>query len=123
MPVIFYHEYPRSFRLARIWYKYMPIPSDEYFSFALPGTLMMVLGLRLPLFRSPFVTHPRLYIERAKEDLKGKRKVGLILLIIGVISGFLNFIVPAGLKQVFYLLIHLTYVGVFYIIYTPENKY
>src|SRR5882757_1888126 len=52
MPVIFYHEYTREFSLARLWYKYLPIPSDEYFSFALPATLMMALGFRVPFYRS-----------------------------------------------------------------------
>src|SRR5215467_984130 len=39
MPVVFYHDYTQENLLARIWVKYMPIPSDEYFSFVLPAIL------------------------------------------------------------------------------------
>src|ERR1700722_19916925 len=37
VPAIFYHVYTRDNPLARLWVKYMPIESDDYFSFAFPG--------------------------------------------------------------------------------------
>jgi len=46
-----------------------------------------------------------------------------VSLVIGLVSGLANAVVPEGLQQFFYLLIHLTYVGVFYVLYSPENKY
>src|ERR1035438_826777 len=49
VPIIFYHVYTKENYLARIWGKYMPISSDDYFSFTVPGILALVLGLRLPL--------------------------------------------------------------------------
>src|SRR5215467_14160798 len=51
MPVIFYHEYTTQNPLAFLWKKFMPIPTDQYFSFAFPGTVSMILGLRMPLGR------------------------------------------------------------------------
>jgi len=49
--------------------------------------------------------------------------VGLILIAIGAVSGFLDFLSPNNLKEVFKLLDDLTYVGVFYVIYSPgKNK-
>src|SRR5277367_2572264 len=37
VPVIFYHVYTKENPLARMWIKFMFIPSDEYFSFAVPA--------------------------------------------------------------------------------------
>ena len=48
--------------------------------------------------------------------------IGLYLIAIGTISGLLDFLSPTDLKQVFKLLDDLTYVGVFYVIYSP-GKY
>src|ERR1700736_645556 len=47
VPVLFYHVYTKENTLARIWGKYMPISSDDYFSFALPAILAMTLGLKV----------------------------------------------------------------------------
>src|ERR1700676_2295494 len=49
MPVVFYHVYTKDNHLARLWVKYMPINSDDYFSFAIPGIVAMSLGLRVRL--------------------------------------------------------------------------
>src|ERR1700744_5442319 len=49
MPVIFYHVYTRDDRVVRAFGKYMPLSSDDYFSFALPGTIAMIIGFKLRL--------------------------------------------------------------------------
>src|SRR4051812_17594445 len=121
LPVIFYHVYPKSDWQARLWMKYMPVPTDEYFSFVIPGTLMMMLGMRLPLRNLSVNKNPKLYLDNVREYLKDKPKLGFILIGIGITSGILDFLAPAALKQVFYLLTHLSYVGVFYIIYSPNK--
>ncbi len=54
MPVIFYHVYSRENHLARLWVKYMPISSDEYFTFALPAVIAMAIGIRIPLKKLQF---------------------------------------------------------------------
>jgi len=121
MPVIFYHEYTRENQVARLWHKYMPIPSDDYFSFAVPATLFMTLGLRVQLRRLQINKTPRIYIDNVKKYLATKSNIGLQLIAVGVVSGLLDFLSPDSLKQVFYLLEHLTYVGVFYILYSPNK--
>src|SRR5690349_10426249 len=49
MPVIFYHVYTKEDYMARLWVKFMPISSDDYFSFALPAVIALGIGLRIPL--------------------------------------------------------------------------
>jgi hypothetical protein len=121
MPVIFYHEYTRENHLARLWVKYMPVSSDDYFSFALPATLLMIAGLRVPLGKLNINKNPRIYLDNVKKYLALNPRLGLILIGVGVTSGLLDFLSPASLKQVFYLMDHLTYVGVFYVLYSPNK--
>ncbi len=122
MPAVFYHEYTRDNPLARVWVKYMPIPTDEYFSFALPAILAMILGLRLQFKKLRINKNPVVYLDNIKKYLSDKPTLGLKLIAIGLASGFLDFLSPDNLKQVFYFMDHLTYVGVFYVIYSP-NKF
>ena len=107
--------------LARLWVKYMPVSSDEYFSFMIPAVIALAIGLRFPLSKSSVNKNPRLYMDNVKRILSSKPTLGLTLIATGLISGFLDFLSPSSLKQVFYLMDHLTYVGVFYIIYSPSK--
>jgi len=122
VPVLFYHNYTRDNVLARIWVKFMPIASDDYFSFVLPGALAMYLGFKLPLGRMSGYKEPRNYLIKLRQNLAGRSKVGLILIGIGVGTTFLRFLVPDELGFVLFLLNHLTYVGVFYVYYS-DYKY
>ncbi|SRR5579871_1477934 len=122
MPAIFYHVYPQENFLAHHWKRYMPIPSNEYFSFAVPSTVTMIIGLRVPLGKLSVNSNPKIYIDNVKKILLLQPNTGLVLIATGVISSFLDFLSPESLKQVFYLLAHLTYVGFFYVLYSP-NKY
>jgi hypothetical protein len=122
MPVIFYHEYTRENVLARLWVKYMPVSSDNYFSFMVPAVIALAIGVRVPLAKSKINKEPRIYIDNVKRVLQNKSTLGLTLIAVGVTSGLLDFLSPTTLKQVFYFLDHLTFVGVFYVIYSP-NRY
>ncbi|HLX92632.1 MAG TPA: hypothetical protein VKR32_13165, partial [Puia sp.] len=122
MPVIFYHVYPKTNSMARIWVRYMPIGSDEYFQFAIPSTLMMIFGLRLPLGRMKVNRNPQTYLQNVMTELRSKPNTGMALIGMGLASTLVKSFAPASLEQVFYLMEHLTYVGFFYVLYSP-NKY
>jgi hypothetical protein len=121
MPTIFYHVYTRQNHLAKVWIKYMFMPSDEYFSFAFPAICMMILGFRLPLHKKNLNTEPLTYLHRAKEALKSKPDLGLILIGVGLVSGLFTKFVPGSLTQFFVFLARLIYVGVFYVLYSPSK--
>ncbi|HEY4207254.1 MAG TPA: hypothetical protein VGM31_10595, partial [Puia sp.] len=122
MPIFFYHIYTKSDWQSRLWLKYMPVSSDDYYAFVVPGTLMMILGMRITLGKLKVNKNPKQYLENARTYLKDKPRIGLFLISIGLVSGVLDFLSPASLKQVFYLMTHLTYVGVFYNMYSPVGK-
>lgn len=121
MPIIFYHTYTRENFLARIWDKYMAVDSDMYFSFMVPAVIAMAVGLHIPLGKLSVNKNPQIYIYNVKKILQTKPNIGLALIATGVVSGLLDFLSPESLKQVFYFLAHLTYVGVFYVIYSPSK--
>ncbi|HVU57440.1 MAG TPA: hypothetical protein VHD83_20395 [Puia sp.] len=121
MPILFYHVFPKGNFYARVWAKYMPVDSETYFSFMVPATLTMILGLRLPLGKLKLNKDPKAYMERVREHLRTNPKQGTYLIVIGVVSGFLNPFVPSVLSQILYFLEHLTYVGVFYVLYSPTK--
>jgi len=122
MPIIFYHFYTKDNPLAYIWKKYMPIASDDYFSFAVPAVIALILGLKIPVRKLKINRNPALYIENVKEYLSRYPQLGFYLVGIGFASGLLNFLASAGLKEIFFLMAHLVFVGVFYVIYTPNKK-
>lgn len=121
MPIPFYHTFNKEMYLARLWAKYMPIPSETYYSYALPALLMMAVGLRIPFKKLRVNPNPAIYLENVRAYLKNKPNLGLKLIAIGVSSGLLSFLSPDSLKHVFYLATHLTYVGVFYVLYSPST--
>jgi hypothetical protein len=122
MPVVFYHVYTKDNPLARLWIKYMPIASDDYFSFAVPGVLAMTLGIKLRLGNMKINSNPTVYLENVKKYLEVHPNLGFILIGIGLGSGFLSFLAPESLREVFFLMAHLTFVGAFYVIYSPSKR-
>jgi hypothetical protein len=121
IPVVFYHYYPKTFMLARLWNKYMPIASDDYFEFAFPAVSAMVVGMRISIKKLRINSNPVVYMNNVREYLRTRPNLGLSLIAVGVASGFLDFMAPSSLAQVFNFLAHLTYVGVFYVIYSPSK--
>ena len=122
MPVIFYHVYTKSDPLARLWIKYMLIPSDDYFSFTVPAVIALWIGIKLPLGKDAVNRHPERYIQNVKTYLSTRPSLGMILIGVGFVFGMLMVYVPANLRQVFYLMGHLTHAGVFYTIYSPSKN-
>ncbi|MDO6434148.1 hypothetical protein Q4E93_26300 [Flavitalea sp. BT771] len=121
MPVIFYHNYTKDDYTARIFYKYMPITSEDYFSFVFPGTLAMTIGYKLRLAKLQINANSEEYKERVRRFFRGKDKIGYILIGVSLVSGVLRYILPASIGRVIYLLEHMSFVGVFYIFFS-ENK-
>jgi len=121
MPVIFYTYYTKANHLARIFYKYMPIPADDYFSFAVPGTLAMIIGFKIRLAKLEINERPLEFRAKLDNFFKGKARSGFILIGISFVSGFFLKLAPASLGRVVGLMMHLGYVGVFYIFFSGHK--
>jgi hypothetical protein len=121
MPVIFYQFYTKADHLARIFGRYMPIPADDYFSFALPGTVMMIFGFKVRLTKLQINTNPQAYRQKLDAFFKGKANIGFVLIGISFASSILYRVLPASLSRIAYLMGHLSYVGVFYIFFSDHK--
>jgi hypothetical protein len=95
----------------------MKVPSDQYFSFVLPGTVLFILGLKFPLN-----VHSRLhdmeYISNVKNYLKNKGNVSLIMLGIGFCITIVNPYLPVIFQGIFSFFAQLTFIGVFYALFS-----
>ncbi len=121
IPIIFYHYYTNTFALAKLWNKYMPIVSDDYYAFAFPAVTAMVIGIRISTKKLRINSNPVVYMNNMKEYLRTRPNLGLSLIAVGVLSGYFGFLLPKVLDQVLNFTEHLTYVGVFYVIYSPSK--
>lgn len=125
VPVFFYNFFTDTYELAFIWDKFMSIPSDEYFSFALPATLFMAIGIHWPMSNKKILESPTDYFQEIKEFLKNKSVVGGLLIAIGLMTTLVTPYAPKGLGFVFYLLEHLSFVGILYLYFSkiPGRKW
>jgi len=121
MPVIFYTYYTKADHMARIFFKYMPIPADDYFSFAVPGTLMMIIGFKIRLRKAEIDEKPLAFRAKLDNFFRGKAKLGFYLIGISIVAGFFIKMVPASLGRVVGLMMHLGHVGVFYIFFSGHQ--
>ena len=123
MPVVFYHYYPKENLLARTWIKYMMVPTDEYFSFVLPGTIALILGIRLRLVRRfSSADWFKGRMAKLREEFKGNTKAGFILIGLGLAASLLERNNQSAFQYVIFLFSNLTFVGVLYL-YFSDYKY
>jgi hypothetical protein len=121
MPVVAYEIFNEYHELSVLWVTYMVIPAPEYFAYTLPATMLFVLGLKLPLLRNTWSADD--YKRTLRQHLDDKPFLGLYLIAAGIAATFLVKVTPAALQNVVYNFAYLTYVGMFYVIYSPfEHK-
>ena len=118
MPIVFYHFYTKGDYMTSLWKMYMPVDADQYFSFVVPATLAMWLGLKIKFRKNEYDKHPEKFLSNLRTSLAGRSRVGFILITIGLVSGFVLLLVPAGLRQIMYFGKLLSYVGMFYIFFS-----
>ncbi len=117
VPVISYHVFNKYNKLALLWDTYMKVSSDQYFSFVLPGSILFILGLKLPINLNKRI-HDGQFIYNAKTYLYNKGNVSLILLAIGFIVTMVNPYLPHLLQGIFSFFAQLTFIGVFYALFS-----
>ncbi|HEX6180961.1 MAG TPA: hypothetical protein VFZ47_06915 [Chitinophagaceae bacterium] len=125
MPVAGYHHFSNRHILSSIWGNYMRVHSDEYYSFMFPATVMMIIGLKLPIFfrKRTFKDHEQ-YMTNVKAYVGTMKYQGLIMVAVGFLASLFERSVPGALTYVFFLLRYLMFVGAFYCLYSdlPNKK-
>lgn len=123
MPAIVYHFYNDDYFVINLAYS-MGVSQQEYYNYMVPAIVMLIIGFKVPLMRrEAFNKRIQFMLSSSREYLKGKGNTGVLLMIIGFISGIMQSFVPGELNYVAYLLGKLLFVGVMYIYFSDlKNK-
>jgi hypothetical protein len=122
MPAIIYNFYNSDYIVIALRYD-MGVPEEVYYGFMLPAIIALIIGLKLPLqFRAVGIKQLSVYINNAKSHLIGKGNLGILLIIIGVVSGVFQLFIPGELNYVAYLFGKLLYVGILYTFYSDDKR-
>jgi hypothetical protein len=114
-PLPFYHFFTEKNEWAIKWVKFMPVDSNEYYSFVLPATIALMFGFHYKTKYDYVLSNTGKYFDIIQIELNKKRVLGPLFLSIGILGGLLTPYVPTSLSFVFYLIQKLTYVGLLYI--------
>jgi len=90
----------------------MYVPSDEYYSFAIPGTCFYLAALRF--FPDDF--DQRGFLKNARNNVYFLR--GAFLVIVSFCAQFAGNFAPGGLAFFFFLITQLRYIGAIYLLYS-----
>ncbi len=116
-PAIAYNVFNKSNPLAKLWDTYMKVPSDEYYSYVLPGTLLFIVGLNFPLSLKP-VPSAQAYINKTKVYLFDKSYICISLVGIGFAFTLIDSFAPQVIRGITSYFSFLTFIGVFYALFS-----
>lgn len=119
-PLFSYLYFGKTMYIARITFWYMWVPEDVYYSYVIPANLAFFAGLHLFAYKRTRLALA--YMERAKAYVADKTKVGVVLVIVGILASQFLRLVPESITFIFYLLAMLTYVGGFYLYFSLKKR-
>lgn len=126
MPLLGYNFYTFENPLSRLWVKYMPVPEEVYFGFALPAIAAFCLALTWPLsFNQPADEGVKLeaLIARIKQIVINKKNTGIQIMVTGIIASLAAQVLPGGLRFFTTLFFFGSFAGLLYIYFSPAFQY
>jgi hypothetical protein len=126
LPVIGYSFYTRDNTIARLWLKYMPVEEQVYFTYSLPAVAFFCFGLLFPVSKkseNDLGEGLKALIERIKVIISSNNKIGLTIVIIGIIASLAINFLPTALQFFASLFFLSSFTGLLYIYYSPAFKY
>lgn len=122
MPIIVYHVYNTDAIVIALKYD-MGVSQERYYGFVFPAIVLLIAGLKLPLLLTKnYNDRLKFAVTRAALHLKGKGNIGVLLMIIGFVSGFMQIFLPGELRYVAYLFGKLLYVGAIYTYFSDHKS-
>ena len=116
MPLIAYKVYNAQNYFARLYDTVMQTEEEKYFSLALPGTLLMIIGLHVSLVK--LKVSDLMLVENCKNYLSGKKHLGIMLVIIGIFSSTMIVYAPQSIRAIVYFFSQLTFIGFLYLLHS-----
>ncbi len=126
MPMLGYAVYTHENLLARLWVRWMFIPKEKYFSFALPAMTLFCLAICWPVHSRKASDQGallRLAMDRIQTKLSGMPKASIYIISIGIAASFIAAFLPEALTFVGMLFFWSSFAGVLYLFYTPNFRY
>jgi hypothetical protein len=124
MPAMGYNIYNYENYLARIFYRYMLVPEDEYYAYAMPAVCVFSVCMCYPITKSATILDEgdsfKRLLQLVRNELRTHGKTGIIIVVIGVITFFLIGVVPDAIKFAVTLLFFSSFAGILYIYYSPS---
>ncbi len=123
MPCMGYSVYNYDNYLARVFFRYMQVPEDVYFGFALPAVCAFSLSMCFPVTKGNEIqdegnTFKKL-LQRVRSELRFQSRAGITIVITGVVMFFFIGVVPDAVKFTVTLLFFSSFAGILYIFYSP----
>jgi hypothetical protein len=123
MPCMGYSVYNYDNYLSRVFFRYMQVPEDVYFGFALPAVCAFSLSMCFPVTKGNEIqdegnTFKKL-LQRVRSELRFQSKAGITIVITGVVMFFFIGVVPDAVKFAVTLLFFSSFAGILYIYYSP----
>jgi hypothetical protein len=121
MPLAGYTFFDRSDHLAKMWVRYMPVPQEVYFGFALPALTCFAMALFWPsgnAKKDDSGVYLQDTIVRARAIFPKKQWTGLQLMLIGTLMFWAAPYVPDVLQFVLVLFFFASFAGFLYVFYT-----
>src|SRR5206468_2746124 len=109
-------------RMSALWLRFMPIPEDVYFGYALPAITGFIFAVCWPVSTYPAAdigSNLKTVIDHAKEKLSKMPHTGLWLLVVGVSVFAIADFLPASLQFAFLLFYFSAFAGLLYVFFTP----
>lgn len=126
MPLMGYIYFPKTNKLAHLYVRYMPVPEEQYFGFALPAILGFAVVLCWPLTNSWHSDYGRPLqrtLDAAKNIVQHKTRFGVMLLAIGMVAFEGSKYLPDSLQFFFTLFFFAGFAGLLYVHFSPGYKY
>lgn len=126
MPLVGYTYYTSANFLSGLWLKYMVVPENVYFGFALPAIACFCTALTWPLsWNNTGDEGPafKRYILKVKSVLRERKNYGIYIMVIGIIVGRISGFLPGGLQFFANLFFFASFAGLLYVYFAPDFKY
>lgn len=126
MPLVGYTYFTSDDPTSRLWLKYMRVPEILYFSYTLPAITGFIFVMCFPINKqtvADYGVNIKILLEKAKPILAQNPKIGIQIIVIGVIVQMFSPFLPTSLQFAFLLFFFSAFAGILYVFYTTTLKF
>src|SRR6516162_284383 len=123
VPELGYSVYNYNNYLARIFVRYMRVPEETYFNYALPAVCAFSVALCYPIRKKRTILDEgqsfKNFLSKVREQLKVMAKTGVNIVAIGIVIFFVMDLLPESFRFIATLFFFSSFAGILYIYYSP----